>query len=93
MQVPHNKEYLKDPSGQSNQVRDFRHLLQLLNHVISTAPRWTKGAESVGLVGVPVNALLDWPMGTNAGFCVFQDPTVNEHVSRHQLIFPKICRC
>ncbi|WVO22797.1 phosphatidylserine decarboxylase [Cryptococcus decagattii] len=81
-QIPHNKEYLKDPSGQSNQVRDFRHLLQLLNHVISTAPRWTKGAESVGLVGVPVNALLDWPMGTNAGFCVFQDPTVNEHLKK-----------
>ncbi|ODN75677.1 phosphatidylserine decarboxylase [Cryptococcus wingfieldii CBS 7118] len=80
-QIPAGKEYLKDPSGE-NQVRDFDHLLQLLNHVISTAPRWTEAAHKVGIVGVPVNALLDWPMGTSAGFCVFQDPEVNEHLKK-----------
>nr|KIR45183.1 phosphatidylserine decarboxylase [Cryptococcus bacillisporus CA1280] len=80
-QIPHNKEYLKDAAGNS-QVRDFGHLLRLLNHIISTAPIWTKGAVNVGLVGVPVTALLDWPMGTTAGFCVFQDPTVNEHLKK-----------
>ncbi|WVQ70487.1 phosphatidylserine decarboxylase [Cryptococcus sp. DSM 104548] len=80
-QIPDNKEYLKDPSGEG-QVRDFNHLLQLLNHVISTAPRWTETAHKVGIVGVPVNALLDWPMGTSAGFCVFQDPEVNEHLKK-----------
>ncbi|WVQ95753.1 phosphatidylserine decarboxylase [Kwoniella sp. CBS 9459] len=76
-QVPDNKEYLKDPAGENNQVRDFEHLLQLLNHVITTAPGWTDAGHKAGLVGVPVNALLDWPMGTSAGFCVFQDPEVN----------------
>ncbi|KIR51564.1 phosphatidylserine decarboxylase [Cryptococcus gattii Ru294] len=80
-QIPYNKEYLKDAAGNS-QVRDFGHLLRLLNHIISTAPIWTKGAVNVGLVGVPVTALLDWPMGTTAGFCVFQDPTVNEHLKK-----------
>lgn len=30
---------------------------------------------------MPVNALLDWPMGTTAGFTVFQDPKVNAQVS------------
>ena len=35
------------------------------------------------MVGVPINALLDWPMGTKAGFTVFQDPKVNAMVSSY----------
>jgi phosphatidylserine decarboxylase len=62
-------------------VRDFDHLLTLLNHVLTTAPGWTDAGNDVGMVGVPVNALLDWPMGTEAGFVVFQDPEVNAMVS------------
>ncbi|WVQ63091.1 phosphatidylserine decarboxylase [Kwoniella botswanensis] len=81
-QVPNNKEYLKDPTGQDSQVRDFDHLLKLMNHVISHAPRWTDPGHKAGLVGVPVQALLDWPMGTSAGFCVFQDPLVNEQLKK-----------
>lgn len=61
-------------------MRDFDHLTQLLSHVLSTAPRWTHAGHSAGLVGVPVNALLDWPMATRAGFAVFQDPKVNQLV-------------
>lgn len=76
-QIPHSKPYLKDPSGELQTVRDFPHLLQLLNHVLTTAPAWTDAGHSVGLVGVPINALLDWPMATRAGFTVFQDPQVN----------------
>ncbi|ORX40306.1 Phophatidylserine decarboxylase-domain-containing protein [Kockovaella imperatae] len=75
-QLPANKKYLKDPTGDA-QVRDFNHLLQLMNHVLTTAPRWTVAKHKAGMVGVPVNALLDWPMGTRAGFTVFQDPKVN----------------
>ncbi|KAK8850325.1 hypothetical protein IAR55_004242 [Kwoniella newhampshirensis] len=81
-QIPDNKEHLKDPSGDNSQVRDFDHLLTLMNHVISTAPAWTDPGHKVGLVGVPVNALLDWPMGTTAGFCAFQDPAVNKHMKK-----------
>ncbi|WWC92078.1 phosphatidylserine decarboxylase [Kwoniella dendrophila CBS 6074] len=80
-QIPDNKEYLKDPTGES-QVRDFEHLLKLMNHVISTAPHWTDAGHKVGMVGVPVNALLDWPMGTSAGFTVFQDPLVNDYIKK-----------
>ena len=72
---------MKDPSGENATVRDFPHLLQLINHVLTTAPHWTDAGHSAGLVGVPVNALLDWPMGTRAGFTVFQDPKVNAQVS------------
>ncbi|WVR08406.1 phosphatidylserine decarboxylase [Kwoniella sp. DSM 27419] len=80
-QVPKNREYLKDPTGDS-EVRDFEHLLQLMNHVITTAPKWTDAGNKVGMVGVPVQALLDWPMGTSAGFTVFQDPQVNKMLKK-----------
>lgn len=52
-------------------------MLAVLNHVITTAPAWTDAGHSVGLVGVPINAILDWGMGTPAGFAVYQDPQVN----------------
>ncbi|KAL7420097.1 hypothetical protein Q5752_005062 [Cryptotrichosporon argae] len=76
-QVPKGKKYLTDASGENAQVRDFEHLLKLLNHVLTTAPAWTDNGHKKGLVGVPVNALLDWPMATTAGYAVFLDPEVN----------------
>ena len=79
-EIPQAKPYLTDPTGQS-QVRDFDHLIQLINHVLTTAPCWTDAAHGAGLVGVPVNAILDWPMATPAGFTVFQDPDVNREVN------------
>jgi phosphatidylserine decarboxylase len=81
-QVPHGKKYLTDPTGEKSQIRDFNHLLQVLNHVLTTAPAWTDAGHSVGLVGVPINAILDWPMGTRAGFAVFQDPEVNAMIKK-----------
>ena len=71
---------MTDPAGEQSTVRDFPHLLQLINHVLTTAPHWTDAGHTAGLVGVPVNALLDWPMATRAGFAVFQDPAVNAQV-------------
>ena len=76
-QVPESKPYLTDPTGEVPEVRDVDHLLSLLNHVLTTAPHWTDAGHKAGLVGVPMNALLDWPMGTEGGFTVFQDPRVN----------------
>jgi phosphatidylserine decarboxylase len=75
-QLPHKKPYNKDPTGH-RQIRDSDHMLRVLNHLLSTAPSWSNFSESVGLVGLPINALLDWPMGTKSGFAVFLDPKVN----------------
>ncbi|KAJ9093239.1 hypothetical protein QFC19_008445 [Naganishia cerealis] len=82
LQVPHSKKYLKDPTGEKSTIRDYNHLLAVLNHILTTAPAWTDAGHSVGLVGVPINAILDWPMGTRAGFAVFQDPQVNAMVKK-----------
>ena len=75
-QVPNKKPYINDPTGQV-QIRDYLHLLNVLNHLITTGPTWTDKAERVGMVGVPISAALDWPMGTASGFAFFLDPEVN----------------
>ena len=75
-QVPSKKPYSKDPTGH-RQVHDYEHMLQVLNHLLTTAPSWNDKSHRVGLVGLPINALLDWPMGTASGFAVFLDPQVN----------------
>ncbi|OBT51819.1 hypothetical protein VE04_08035 [Pseudogymnoascus sp. 24MN13] len=75
-QIPHKKPYEKDPVG-NRQVRDYKHMLQLLNHLMTTAPSWSNHEHSVGLVGLPFQALFDWPMATPSGFAAFLDPQVN----------------
>lgn len=52
-------------------------MLDVLNHILTTAPTWTTSAEKVGMVGVPMNAVFDWPMGTPSGNAAFLDPEVN----------------
>lgn len=75
-QVPSKKPYSKDPTGH-RQVHDYSHMLQLLNHLLTTAPSWSNRSHRVGVVGLPINAILTWPMGTISGFAVFLDPKVN----------------
>jgi len=33
----------------------------------------------MGLIGFPINAILDWPMGTQSGYTFFTTPLVNTH--------------
>ena len=74
--IPKKQPYAKDPTGK-RQVRDYKHMLALLNHILTTAPAWDDNSKKAGMVGVPINAVLDWPMGTAAGFAAFQDPEIN----------------
>ncbi|KAI7155459.1 hypothetical protein KC349_g6965 [Hortaea werneckii] len=78
-ELPAKKPYRDDPAGH-HQVRDARHMCQIMNHLLSTAPQWTHRAHVSGTVGLPFNALLDWPMGTSSGWAIFLDPVVNEHL-------------
>lgn len=48
-------------------------MLELFNKFIQEAPSWEAG----DLVGFPIIAVLEWPMGTPAGFQMFCDPRVN----------------
>jgi len=71
-QVPTKPPYNKDPTGES-QVRNYKTMLLLFNDILTEAPDYQQN----DLVGFPINAILDWPMGTPAGFRVFVDPRVN----------------
>lgn len=48
-------------------------MLGLFNDIIKTAPDF----EDDDLVGFPINAILDWPMGTPGGYTAFVNPKVN----------------
>jgi len=73
-QVPEKPPYKKDPEGKW-QVRDYLHMLELFDLIITEAPSFEQGDAHVG---VPINAILDWPMGTPAGFRAFLNPKVNK---------------
>lgn len=55
------------------QVRDYHELLLVLNRLIQRAPEF----NTTGLVDTPINAVLDYPMGTRTGYVLFNDPRVN----------------
>jgi phosphatidylserine decarboxylase len=65
-EVPPSKPYSK------RHVESVEQLLRLMNEVLSMAPEF--GAN---MVATPLGAILDWAMGTPAGFAAFRDPRVN----------------
>ena len=60
------------------QVRTVDHMLKLFNHILTHAPEY----DDTGLVGFPVNAILDWAMGTHAGFAAFLNDRVNRQFKK-----------
>ncbi|WP_031479252.1 phosphatidylserine decarboxylase family protein [Maridesulfovibrio frigidus] len=76
-QVPRKPPYDKDPTGKP-QIRDYNHMLQLMNTIMTRAPEFNK----TGLVGFPLNAILDWPMGTPAGTVAFMNEKVNRQLKK-----------
>lgn len=76
-QVPDKAPYNVDPTGEP-QVRNYLHMLQRINQVTREAPKFNE----TGLVGFPINAILDWPMGTEAGTSVFLNPKVNRQLKK-----------
>ena len=80
-QIPTKKPYASDPKGEK-QVRDYPHMLALFNHILTTAPEWSDQGYGIGMVGTPINAILDWPMGTHSGFAFILDPEVNHKLKK-----------
>jgi phosphatidylserine decarboxylase len=76
-QLPDKAPYNVDPTGKP-QVRDYLQMLQRINQIIREAPTFNK----TGVVGFPINAILDWPMGTEAGTKVFLNPKVNRQLKK-----------
>jgi phosphatidylserine decarboxylase len=65
-QVPHTKHYAK------RHVESADQLLRMINEVLTMAPEFGQP-----MVMTPLAAILDWSMGTPAGFAAFRDPRIN----------------
>jgi phosphatidylserine decarboxylase len=78
-------------------VKDFDEFLRLLNHIMTEAPEFTLCPDApdtkeacatrpadapCGLIGFPINALLDWPMATSFGYTVFSNALVNQQLKK-----------
>ena len=77
-----------DPMGNA-ELESFDDFLVLLNAIMTQAPEYTEyqdpktGAlEPCGLIGFPINALLDWPMATDAGYSFFSNALVNQQFKK-----------
>jgi phosphatidylserine decarboxylase len=66
-QVPSTKPYRR------RHVESVKQLLRLINEVLTMAPEFGEDA----MVATPLGPILDWTMGTPAGFAAFRDPRIN----------------
>jgi phosphatidylserine decarboxylase len=74
-ELPRDARHEETPASVP-QVRDYKLLLELLSAILTRAPEFSES----GMVGLPINALLDWPMGTGAGTAAFLHPKVNQQL-------------
>ena len=73
--------YDQIPQGYNEQVKNFDTMLIVINQILTEAPCFSVIEDQVGLIGFPINAILDWAMGTQAGYMTFLQPKVNESFS------------
>lgn len=61
------------PGSGDVKLKNYRQMLVVINHVLTTAPEF----NTTGMVGFPINAILDFPMITPAGLSAFTMEKVN----------------
>lgn len=66
-QVPRTKQYRK------RHLHSVEQLLSLINEVLTMAPEFGEHT----MVATPLAAILDWTMGTPAGFAAYRNPQIN----------------
>lgn len=85
-EIPNKPPYNSKTVQHRSPVRGFDHMLELFSVVVAeVAPAWETMDYSPGhysLVGVPFEAILNWPMGTPSGHAFFLEAEVNAKVKR-----------
>ena len=71
-EVPRSKPY------KVHHLRNVEQMLLLINEVLTLAPEF----DTTALVAAPLNAILDWSMGTPAGFAAFRLPAINAMIKK-----------
>jgi phosphatidylserine decarboxylase len=82
-----NLQKRRTPLNWQSEPMDFEEFLLLLNAIMLTAPEaYQQGhcnsLKPSGLIGFPINALLDWPMGTSFGHDVFSNALINQQFKK-----------
>ncbi len=73
--------YDEIPQGYNEPVKNFETMLLILNQILNEAPCYSVIEDQIGLIGFPINAILDWAMGTRGGYLAFTHPVVNQKLS------------
>jgi phosphatidylserine decarboxylase len=66
------------PASGDIKIQNFDQLLRILDHVLTIAPAFSTD----GMVGCPINAVLDFLMITPAGLAAFLHPKVNRALKK-----------
>lgn len=69
--------YKGNPVGGAH-MASFDQLLRTVNAQMKRAPEYSRSS----LIALPINAILDWPMGTPSGFAFFINAKVNAAFKR-----------
>ncbi|CAA7196066.1 phosphatidylserine decarboxylase family protein [Chryseobacterium potabilaquae] len=73
--------YDQIPQGYNEPVKNFETMLLIMNQILQEAPCYSNIENTIGLVGFPINAILDWAMGTQGGYLTFTNTLVNEKLN------------
>ncbi len=71
-QVPRRRQYSK------RHLESVPQMLRLINEVLTMAPEFSEDA----MVVLPLGAILEWTMGTPAGFAAFRDRRINAMIKK-----------
>ncbi len=70
--------YYKENPGDGQYLESIDQMLMMIDTVLGETPLFSDS----GLVGFPINAILDWSMGVPAGFALYRLDKINEMYKR-----------
>ena len=80
-EIPVTPPYYKNPRKFNPQIGNYDMMFECINIILNEGPQWYRSdnPDIMGLIGFPINAILDWPMGTISGYQCFTTQSVNVH--------------
>ena len=67
------QQYLLPDSSKGTKIPSWQLMIIIIDAIMTRAPEYNK----TGLVGFPINVILNWPMATTAGFAAFLNDKIN----------------
>jgi len=67
------QQYLLPHTSEGTKIPSWQLMIIIIDCIMTKAPEFNK----TGLVGFPINVILNWPMATTAGFAAFLNDKIN----------------